>query len=184
MTMCPRLARKGYYLGVLNEPAAAHLQRIAGADALTGEMYRLLVRLAERVRDNTVCTPAEMQVLNLILDRCSLVKLHMVPGEDDMIQRPAGDGPLRRATLQATIGGGPEASQGRRVYCEALVSLLEALEDGPVELCTCEECGAWYEPYSRAAVTRFCTPRCRNRYNYKARKGKGGRTVDQAEVAP
>lgn len=181
--MCPRLARPKFFLGVLNEPAFVHKQRIEAADALTGEMYRLLVRLAENVRDGSACTPAEIQVLNLIFERCSMVKLKITPQEDDPLYKTGSANLLRRHRMRAVIGE-QDGAQGRRIYFEALVSLLEAIEEGPLELSTCAECGAWFEPYSRAAVTKFCSTRCRNRHNYKLRKHEGGRVSDQAEVAP
>ncbi|HYF92992.1 MAG TPA: hypothetical protein VD969_12195 [Symbiobacteriaceae bacterium] len=177
--MCPRLARKGFFLEVLNEPAFFHKQRIESGDALTGEMYRLLTRLAENVREGTACTPAELQVLNLILDRCSMVKLKIVPGEDDPLYKAGSANLLRRHKVRAVIGEQhQDGAEGRRIYFEALVSLLEALEDGPLELCKCIECGAWFEPYSRAPVNKFCSTRCRNRHNYKLRKQEGGRADD------
>lgn len=182
--MCPRLGRKGYFLEVLNEPAFIHSQRIAAGDALTAEMYRLLTRLVENVRDGTACTPAELQVLNLIFDRCSMVKLKLVPGEEDSLYRTGSANLLRRHRVRAVIGEQEGAHPERRIYFEALVSLLEALEDGPLELCTCAECGAWFEPYSRAPVNKFCSTRCRNRHNYKLRKQEGGRAGDQTEVSP
>jgi hypothetical protein len=181
--MCPRLARERFFLGVLNEPTFVHKQRVESADALTGEMHRLLTRLAEHVRDGTSCTPAEIQVLNLIFDRCSMVKLKIVATDDDPLYTAGSANLLRKHRVRAVIGE-QEGAQGRRIYFEALVSLLEALEDGALELCTCVECGNWFEPYSRAPVNKFCSTRCRNRHNYKLRKQEGGRAGDQTQVAP
>ena len=175
--MCPRLARKGFFLEVLNEPGFVHKQRIDAGDSLAAEMFRLLTRLAEHVRDGTACTPAELQVLNLVFDRCSMVKLKIVPGEDDPLYREGSANLLRKHKVRAVIGE-QESAVGRRIYFEGLVSLLERLEDGPLELYTCAECGAWFEPYSRAPVNKFCSTRCRNRHNYKLRKQEGGRTGD------
>lgn len=181
--MCPRLARERFFLEVLNEPPFVHKQRLESGDALTGEMFRALMRLAEHVKDGTASTPAEIQVMNLIFDRCSMVKLKIVPIEDDPAYKSGSANVLRKHRVRALIGD-QDGAPGRRIYFEALVSLLEALEEGPLELFTCAECGAWFEPYSRAPVAKFCSTRCRNRHNYKLRKQEGGPAGDKAQVAP
>lgn len=171
--MSPRLARRGYFLGVLNEPDSIHSERIAADGPLAGEMYRLLVMLAQRLRDKTPCSQEELDRLNCAFDQYSAVRLKVVPQADDdePIFTAGRRGPLERATLQAVLGAAG-AGRGRRVYFEAIVSLLETLEEGTADLGTCVECAAWFLPYSRAPVTKFCSARCRNRHNYKVRRAE------------
>lgn len=162
--MSPQLARTDFYLAVLNEPAEVHAQREAAAGPLAADLHQALVQLAERVQAQTPCTPGEIDRLNRLFSAANALQLQLVPaGESD---DPGGGGPLGRASLRAIMRG----EGGARVYLEAIISLLEALERGPLELSRCEECAAWYIPYNRAAVTRFCSPRCRNRSNYRARR--------------
>ncbi len=171
--MSPRLARSSYFLAVLNEPAFVHTERVQANGVIAAEMYQLLLMLAERVREKTVCTPEEIRRINDVFQQYSAIRLRVVPqeGAPDVLWSEAQRGPLARAAVHALIES-QESDRGRRVYFEALVSLLEALEDGPLELGTCRECGSWFIPYNRAPVTKFCSSRCRNRYNYKIRRGE------------
>ena len=170
--MSPRLARRDYFLRVLNEPAAIHRERLATAGPLVGETYRLLCLLAGRVKDGTLCTGEEIAALNRVFEAENAVRLALVVEEDESDPLTGGirQGPLRRAALQARLRG-QAGDDGQRVYLEAIVSLLEALEAGDLELAVCAECGAWFIPYSRAPVARFCSARCRNHFNYKLRRG-------------
>lgn len=182
--MSPQLARADFFLQVLNEPAETHDQRLELHGPLAADLREALFRLAERVRTQTSCTPEEISQLNHLFDACNALQLRLVPQGEDGDPLPAGAGPLARAGLRAYIRG----EGGARVYLEAIISLLEALERGPLELNRCEECGAWYVPYSRAAVTRFCSTRCRNRFNYRARRqaipADRRKTLGSAKVAP
>ena len=180
--MSPLLARPGYVLRVLNEPPEVHAQRMQVAGPLVGEMVAMLERIAGHVRARTAMSEHEVAQLNRLLEAAGAVKLRVEVEDGD--DGPATGGPLARASLRAVLGG--EEERGRRVYLEALVSLLEAAESGTLELERCQECTAWFIPYSRAAVTRFCTARCRNRHNYKARRAAAGEEAqrDQTEIAP
>jgi hypothetical protein len=181
--MCPLLARPEYFLRVLNEPAEVHAQRVEAAGPLAADMWAMLQRLAEHVRDGSALSELEVAQLNRLFEAYSAVQLRLVLEDGD--DGPATGGPLSRASLRAVLGN-REEDRGKRVYMEALVSLLEAAESGSLALERCQECGAWFIPYSRAAVTRFCSARCRNRHNYKARRAAAGGEVqrDQTEVAP
>jgi hypothetical protein len=171
--LSPRLARKEYFLSVLNEPESVHAQWIATHGPLAREMYDLLTNLAEHVRDNTTCSSQELARLNDVFDSYSPVRLHVdTPDQsDEPLWTQASRSPLGGATVRAVLGSHPSQPPGNRVYFEALVSLLEALEEGPLELGRCAECQTWFVPYSRAPVTKFCSARCRNRANYRARRG-------------
>lgn len=166
MVMSPQLARPDFFLRVLNEPMETHARRVETCDPLAAKLHAAFVQLAERVRTKTACTPGEIQQLNHLFDACSALQLRLVPQGEEEDPAPATGGPLARAALRAHIRGDGTA----RVYLEAIISLLEALERSPLELNRCEECGAWYIPYNRAAVTRFCSTRCRNRHNYRVRR--------------
>jgi len=63
-----------------------------------------------------------------------------------------------------------ETQQLRRIYIEALISLLEAMEKNSLDLQRCVQCNDWFIPYQRAQVTKFCSTKCRNRYNYVRNK--------------
>lgn len=162
--MSPQLARSDFYLAVLNEPADLHAHRMAAGGPLAADLYLALLHLAERVRSRTACTPADIERLNRLFDVANGLQLQVVQSGDEF--DPAGPGPLGRATLRAVIRG----DQCHRVYLEAIISLLEAAERGSLELNRCEECHNWYIPYSRAAITRFCSSRCRSRHNYRMRR--------------
>lgn len=43
---------------------------------------------------------------------------------------------------------------------ESLISLLEAMERGPLDLQRCIQCNNWFIPYQRAQVTKFCSSTC------------------------
>lgn len=156
--MSPRLARRDFFLQVLNAPAARHLRwGETGGQPATG-MYDQLLHLAESVRDGRPATPAQVAELNRTFELYSAVRIRVnleeVPGH---------------TRLEAVLGN-PQEEDGRRIYFEALVSLLEALEEGDLSLANCEACKGWFIPYSRAAVTRFCSARCRSRHHYQERR--------------
>lgn len=172
--MCPQLARQDFFLAVLNEPAEMHAHRTATGGPLAAELHQALLQLAERVRTKTSCPLGEIDQLNRLFDAANALQLRLVPVGDE-IDPVSAPGPLGKAALRAVIRG----SQGHRVYLEAVISLLEALERGPMELSRCEECSAWYTPYNRAAVTRFCSARCRNRSNYRTRRQAANHTQEE-----
>jgi hypothetical protein len=158
----PQLARSDFFLAVLNEPAESHSRRFQESP-LARELYEALLQLAERVRTQSPCSPEEIDHLNHLFDKANAIQLQIVPTGSEL--DPVSAGPLGRASLRAFIRG----HQGDRVYLEAIIGLLEALERGSLALSRCEECSAWYIPYSRAAITRFCSSRCRNRSHYRRR---------------
>lgn len=175
--MSPKLAREHYFLRVLNEPASAHTERLAAAQPLAAEMHGLLGMLAQSVLSKTPCTSEQIAALNRVFEQDNTISLSVVVEDDDSDPRAGGaHGQMARTSLRARIRG-QNGAEGQRVYLEAIISLLEALEEGDLDLAVCAECGAWFVPYSRAPVVKFCSGRCRNRFNYKARQS-------QAQVMP
>ena len=156
--MSPRLARRDFFLQVLNAPAARHLRWGESGGQPATDMYAQLLRLAEAVRDGLPATPVQVAQLNQIFEQYSAVRIRVnleeVPGH---------------TRLEAVLGN-PQEEDGRRIYFEALVSLLEALEEGDLHLANCETCQGWFIPYNRAAVARFCSARCRSRHHYQERR--------------
>ena len=156
--MSPRLARRDFFLQVLNAPVARHRRwaETGGQGAI--DMYGHLLRLAATVRDGHPATPAQVAELNHLFEQYSAVRIRVtleeVPGQ---------------TRLEAVLGDSQE-EDGRRIYFEALVSLLEVLEEGDLRLANCEACQGWFIPYSRAAVARFCSARCRSRHHYQERR--------------
>ncbi|WP_400161992.1 hypothetical protein ACAF76_016685 [Brevibacillus sp. TJ4] len=169
--MSPRLARQDYFLRVLNEPDATHAYWIEQGGALAENMHRLLLRMAASIRDKMPVSEQDIHDLNQIFHEYRAVRLTLsVAGEE------GGSFPLsfrfdsQRLALNASL---EDENQGKRVYMEALISLFERLEAAPFELRMCIECAGWYIPYNRAQVSKFCSAKCRNQFNYRARKEEG-----------
>jgi hypothetical protein len=167
--MSPKLARSNYFLRILNESETTHNYRFQNSEPIAKKMYQLLIRLAERIRDKVPITEQEIQNLNQIFHEYRAVRLQLsVEDEEKSDQyQPVHNDYSQKIMFQAEI---EDSDQGKRVYLEALISLFERLEDDSLKLRMCMECGSWYIPYNRAHVTKFCSSKCRNRFNYNARK--------------
>ncbi len=167
------LARSLYFLRVLNEEDPAQTRWDDGQDVET--LRQLLLQLAAHLRDNTrVPDPLHRRVSDALTEYGQVV-FHVdfpEPGAGPFRFRPAGGagGFMKHAELRGFITA-RSAHPRATVYLEAIVSLLEACEAGPLYLRTCWNCGAWYVPYSRAKTHKFCSPRCRTRFHYRVQKG-------------
>jgi hypothetical protein len=166
--MSPKLARSNYFLRVLNESEATHNHWFQNSEPIAKRMYQLLIRLAEQIRDKVPITEQEIQDVNQIFHEYRAVRLQLsVEDKEKGDQYQPVHDYSQKIMFQAEI---EDPDQGKRVYLEALISLFERLEDDSLKLRMCMECGSWYIPYNRAHVTKFCSSKCRNRFNYSARK--------------
>ncbi len=170
--MCPKLSRPHYFLTVLNLGGDAERDR----EGLERQLYEVLLELAEAVRVGNEIGEETAGRVNGVFREYRAVQLRL-----DVIPGTAG----ARAGLRLGAEFADGQDDCKRMYMEAIVSLLEALEKGDLELRHCEQCGQWFIPYSRAGVAKFCGTRCRNRYHYEQRRGEreeGSRERDYAQV--
>lgn len=165
--MSPTLSRENYFLTVINQIK----EHTVEAGSLEEELQQLLLDLARLVQANQSFSEAVLERINSSFERYPAVhlKIKSIPQEEPAIPEPdstkkSAPGVRPSLLLYTQFVDGPD--QLRRMYMEALISLLEALERKPIDLQTCTQCGSWFIPYERASVTRFCSTKCRNRYHY------------------
>lgn len=171
--MCPTLSRGNYFLEVINALDRHYVE----TGSLEEQLQQLLLELAGTVRDRRKLDGALIQRINSSFEAYQAVRLEVrlvsspegsLLDASDSQQEDASD--EQRIFLHTVYIDGPD--ELRRMYMESIISLLEAMEKGRVELQNCIQCKGWFIPYQRAQVTRFCSPKCRNRYHYMTRKNE------------
>lgn len=171
MTMKARWARPLYFLRALNEEDPSQTRWGEGEDVET--LRQMLFTLAAHLRDKTPITTDEQRRIGKILSEYAQVTFR-VDFHDPAagpIRKAGGEGGLMQHTELRAYAIAKSGHSRAGVYVEAILSLLEACEDGRVELRTCLECGQWFVPYSRTRTPKFCSPKCRTRFHYRAKKG-------------
>ena len=154
--MCPTLSRPDYFLNVIN---TLH-EFEAAPGSLEERQQSLLLDLARSVEGGTGLTDALLQRVNELFEQYSAIRLQarFVPGHEGK----------RGVLLQAVFADGRD--EPKRIYMEAMISMLETMERRLLELQTCIQCDNWFIPYERAGVAKFCSTKCRNRYHYLLKK--------------
>ncbi|UHA73619.1 hypothetical protein [Paenibacillus sp. 481] len=168
--MSPVLSRPDYYLVVLNQMNQEELTCAQGS--LEWELRELLCLLAHSVQTKQTLHADMVQRINHAFQTYHAVQLKLrvnVPEHvhQETTSNKAGT-PRQRLCLHTEFVDPPDKL--RRVYMEAMISLLEAMEQEPFELQTCAQCQHWFIPYQRAQVAKFCQEKCRNRYHYLQKK--------------
>jgi hypothetical protein len=170
--MSPSLSREHYFLTVLNQ--------LAGHDVVAGslehELREVLLELAATVSEQREWSGELLTRINDLFVRYPAVRLQISLRPALVADAVSMDSTTTessaafdsRLLLHTAFVDGPDRL--RRMYMEALISLLEAVEQKPLDLKNCTECNHWYMPYARAKVTRFCSAKCRNHYHYRMRK--------------
>jgi hypothetical protein len=168
--MSPILSREHYFLQVINELEQHRVE----PGSLEEQLRDMLVELAESIRGKTPIDADALHRLNGLFEQYPAVRLKVsfVPQPVSLFADSNNDASEaeRQVMLHTVFTDGPE--QLKRMYMEAVISLVEAMEKGTLELQTCTQCNRWYIPYRRAQVTKFCSAACRNRYHYE--RGKTG----------
>lgn len=171
--MSPTLSRENYFLTVINQLNTHHVKK----GSLEQELQGLLLELADSVRLKRGLNAAMLERMNGLFERYQAVRLKVSlvaasrwAAGDDGRRDEGGQEWQQPLVLHTEFADGP--NELKRMYMEAVISLLEAMEKKPLELATCIQCGGWYIPYQRAQVTKFCGTRCRNRFNYVLRNRK------------
>jgi len=171
--MSPSLSREHYFLTMLNQLSG----HVVDAGSLEFELREVLVELATSVSEQTEWSGELLTRINDLFVRYPAVRLQISlrpslvadgVSMDNGTAEPPPVGSGSRLLLHTAFVDGPERL--RRMYMEALISLLEAVEQKPLDLKNCTECAHWYIPYPRAKITRFCSAKCRNHYHYRMRK--------------
>jgi len=153
--MSPTLSRENYFLTVIN---SLHEHQVKPG-SLEHEQQNLILDLAQSVRLKQEITAGMLQRLNRLFERYQAVRLNV-----SLVSRTDLCSDEQRVLLRAEFIDGPD--QLKRMYMEAIISLLEAMEGRRLDLQTCAHCERWFIPYQRAQVTRFCNAKCRNRHHY------------------
>lgn len=178
--MSPSLSREHYFLTVLNQLSG----HVVETGSLEHELREVLLELATTVSEQREWSGELLARINDLFVRYPAVRLQIslrpsfaadAAAMDSAIPDSAADDgtqqtapPNAQLLLHTAFVDGPDRL--RRMYMEALISLLEAVELKPLDLKNCTECNHWYIPYARAKVTRFCSAKCRNHYHYRMRK--------------
>lgn len=177
--MSPVLSREGYFLTILNG-IPTHVLNIG---SLEHRMQQMLLELAGVVRTEQVITPELLERLNALFGEYQTVRLRVCISVGSGTEPYPEAGEKRREqriSLQGEFIDPP--GDWKRMYMEALISLLEAMEKGPVLLNTCLQCGSWYLAYPRAGSAKFCSASCRNRHHYVRRKEEGRQDDDYSKI--
>ncbi|MFW5435760.1 hypothetical protein [Paenibacillus apiarius] len=170
--MSPVLSRPNFFLSVLNQ-MPEHDKQI-GTGSLEQELQSLLLLLAQSVQAKQALTADTVQRINDAFQHYHAVRLKLSLTPPATLSARASNGHPDKG------GGAPPfllhtefvdpPHQWRRIYMEAILSLLEAMETEQLELQRCIQCHGWFIPYQRAKVNKFCSAKCRNRYNYVQKK--------------
>ncbi|NGP43831.1 hypothetical protein G4V62_02270 [Bacillaceae bacterium SIJ1] len=156
--MSPTLSRKKYFLTVMNE---LHCHKVEHG-SIEQELQFLLLALAGAVRDKQPLEDDLVRRINIVFAQYQAIRLKVsMPNEN--VSKDS-----RPTLLHAEFVDGAESL--KRMYMEAIISLLEAMEGSSLQLQMCTQCQHWFIPYQRAQVTKFCSAKCRNRYHYLQRK--------------
>ncbi|WP_058304413.1 recombination protein NinG [Gorillibacterium timonense] len=180
--MSPTLSRENYFLTVINRIEEHRVD----AGSLEQELQQLLLDLAHMVLEKRSFTEAMIQRINFLFEQYQAIhlKLRIVPSTGDGAEHAPNErhvtGERQSILLYTDFTDGPDHL--KRMYMEAIISLLETMERKPLDLQTCRQCGSWFIPYERAQVTWFCSTKCRNRYHYLLAKKKREDDHDHLEV--
>lgn len=171
IVMSPILARPQYFVHVLNQP---HERRQFVEGSLERELYDLLHGLAEAVRSRCDISAGMVERINEVFQHYQALrlKLTVLDPSDSLFRQGSGGKKYDGQQLLLHTEFVDDADNVRRMYMEALLSLLEAMEQERAELQQCNHCRNWYIPYQRAQVTKFCSAKCRNRSNYLQKQKK------------
>lgn len=150
--MSPQLARENFFVFVLNQ-----IKNETVKSKEEAQLQQLLLEIGEELLQAGTINELLIEKTNQTLQKRHYFDLHA--------QFHAGE-------LIVTSQFSPSLSKFDRNYIEAIVSVLEALEQGPIEIKRCEQCSEWFLPYKRAKVSKFCSKKCRNRANYLINKEK------------
>lgn len=156
ITLSPSLSRENYFLTVINQ----FEQHLDMNGSLEHKLQELILDIVHAVQNKQGLNTMMIQRINHMFSEYQAVRLKvgLVSEVED------------RQQILLHTEFIDEPHQLRRMYMEALISLLEAMEKHQLELQRCIECNNWFIPYQRAQVTKFCSSKCRNRYNYVIRK--------------
>ncbi|WP_148302580.1 hypothetical protein [Caldalkalibacillus mannanilyticus] len=136
-------------------------------DGLEKELQDLILDIAHSIRDKMPIRAEIIHRANLLFKEYNPLhlKVGMISEDNDVgsvdKQREGFENQLLLHTEFID-----EPHYLKRVYMEGLISIFEALEKGDLELQQCILCDNWFIPYKRAQVAKFCSSKCRNRYNY------------------
>ncbi|OPA73740.1 hypothetical protein BVG16_27010 [Paenibacillus selenitireducens] len=157
--MSPVLSRPNYFLTVLNQ--ISHHSHPIEPGSLEYEFHDLLIQLAKSVQAKRNMSDEIVHRINQAFQNYQAVRFKLSIAPTDTEEEPY-------VRIESEFVDPPD--QWRRIYMEAILSLLEAIERGTLELQTCMQCGHWFIPYQRAQVAKFCTTKCRNRHHYVLHK--------------
>lgn len=91
-------------------------------------------------------------------------------GEPTRFHAPIADGRLVLAFTRPDAGEETARLHAILDLTEPLVELLEAAKNRDFKLRRCLADGRWFSPGGRSARPKFCSTRCRNRFNYRAKQ--------------
>ncbi|KKO55333.1 hypothetical protein [Paenibacillus sp. DMB20] len=159
--MSPSLSRENFFLTVINE--FKHHQVKTGS--LEQKLQELILDIAQAVENKLGLNSAIIQRINGVFKEYQAVQLKVGLASERGLSSVDEQ---QQILLYTEFIDEPD--QLRRVYMEALISLLEAMEKNRLDLQRCFQCDHWFIPYQRAQITKFCSSKCRNRYNYLIKK--------------
>ncbi len=165
--MSPSLSRENYFLMIINQ----FDQHKVAAGSLEYEMQQLINEIAENVRAKSSLDKRLLHRINDLFTKYQAIRLKVsvIDSFDNQQDQESDKQKLTQKILLHTEYT-KESNHLKQSYMEALISLLEAIEKGYLELQRCMQCNNWYIPYQRAQITKFCGTNCRNRFNYLERK--------------
>ncbi|MCM3337685.1 hypothetical protein M3650_03270 [Paenibacillus sp. MER TA 81-3] len=169
--MSPVLSRPNFFLSVLNQMKEHDNQMETGS--LEQELQSLLLLLAKSVQAKQALTADSVQRINTAFQHYHAIRLKLSIATPANMPVPASSNLSNKDSappflLHTEFVDPP--NQLKRIYMEAILSLLEAMEKEQLELQHCIQCHSWFIPYQRAKVNKFCSAKCRNRYNYLQKK--------------
>ncbi|WP_195575132.1 hypothetical protein [Paenibacillus sp. 1001270B_150601_E10] len=168
--MSPSLSRENFFLTMINQ--FEHHDVKSGS--LEQKLQQLILDIAYAVQQKLGLSTDIIQRVNQVFHEYQAVQLRIGIAHKGSLTQPDElfDASTREDQQQIMLYTEfiDEPDQLRRLYMEALISLLEAMEKNRLELQQCIQCKDWFIPYQRAQITRFCSSKCRNRYHYVLRK--------------
>lgn len=169
--MSPSLSRENFFLTIINQFDEHGVK----PGSLEYTLQQLILDIAETVRSKSSLHSDLICRINRVFQEYQAVQLKV--GLASQVDLAPMSSSYRHSTdeeqqIVLYTEFIDEPHQWKRLYMEALISLLEAIEKNRLELQRCIQCEAWFIPYQRAQVTKFCSSKCRNRYNYVMRTQK------------
>ncbi|UNK16031.1 hypothetical protein MNQ98_15930 [Paenibacillus sp. N3/727] len=170
--MSPSLSRENFFITVINQ--FEHHQVKFGS--LEQKLQELILDIAQAVQNKLGLNTGIIQRINCVFKEYQAIQLKVgiVSKMDSSPLDESENGRTQEEQQQILLCTEfiDEPHQLRRIYMESLISLLEAMEKNRLELQRCTQCNNWFIPYQRAQITKFCSSKCRNRYNYVITKEK------------